>query len=302
MPVFSAYDGTGLAYHVFGEGAPVVCLPGGPMQDSAYLGELGGLSAHRRLIMVDPRGTGRSATPEDTASYRCDRLVGDVEALRAHLGLDRLDLLAHSAGANLAVLYAARHPERVGRLALITPSTFAVGIAATRESRLEVARLRRDEPWFGPAFAALEAVMAGDATEEDHKAIDPFFHGRWDAAAQAHQAAQDGRRNREAAAVFGAEGAYDPDATRTALAAFGAPVLLLAGEADLNTPPDVAAEFAGLFPDAEFVVQPGAGHFPWLDDAGRFAATVARFLTEPVSREGGARRRRSGRGRPGDHG
>ncbi|GAT66241.1 alpha/beta hydrolase [Planomonospora sp. ID91781] len=278
MPVFSAYDGTDLAYHVFGEGTPVVCLPGGPMQDSAYLGELGGLSAHRRLIMVDPRGTGLSATPEDAASYRCDRLVGDVEALRAHLGLDRLDLLAHSAGANLAVLYAARHPERVGRLALITPSTFAVGIAATGESRLEVARLRGDEPWFGPAFAALEAVMAGDATEADRKAIDPFFHGRWDAAAQAHQAAQDGRRNREAAAVFGAEGAYDPDATRTALAAFGAPVLLLAGEVDLNTPPGVAAEFAGLFPDAEFVVQPEAGHFPWLDDAGRFVATVARFL------------------------
>ncbi|GGK53677.1 hydrolase [Planomonospora parontospora subsp. parontospora] len=278
MPVFSAYDGTDLAYHVFGEGAPVICLPGGPMQDSAYLGELGGLSAHRRLIMMDPRGTGRSATPEDAASYRCDRLVGDVEALRAHLGLDRLDLLAHSAGANLAVLYAARHPERVGRLALITPSTFAVGIAATGESRLEVARLRGDEPWFGPAFAALEAVMAGDATEADRKAIDPFFHGRWDAAAQAHQAAQDGRRNREAAAVFGAEGAYDPDATRTALAAFGAPVLLLAGEVDLNTPPGVAAEFAGLFPDAEFVVQPEAGHFPWLDDADRFVATVARFL------------------------
>jgi pimeloyl-ACP methyl ester carboxylesterase len=278
MPVLSAHDGTRLAYRVFGEGAPLVCLPGGPMQDSAYLGELGGLSAHRRLIMVDPRGTGRSAIPEDTASYRCDRLTEDVEALRGHLGLDRLDLLAHSAGANIAVLYAARHPERVGRLALITPSTFAVGIAASGGSRLETARLRKDEPWFGPAFAALEAVVAGNATDDDWKAIDPLFYGRWDAAAQAHQAAQDGRRNKEAAAVFGAEGAFDPDATRAALAAFGAPVLLLAGEVDLNTPPGVAAEFAGLFPDAEFVVQPGAGHFPWLDDADRFTATAARFL------------------------
>src|SRR3954471_6451365 len=84
---FSAHDGTDLAYHVVGEGDPVICLPGGPMQDSAYLGELGGLSTRRRLIMVDPRGTGRSATPEDAASYRCDRLVDDVEALREHLGL-----------------------------------------------------------------------------------------------------------------------------------------------------------------------------------------------------------------------
>src|SRR4051812_30590078 len=176
MPAFPAHDGTDLAYHVFGEGIPVICLPGGPMQDSIYLGELGGLSAHRQLIMVDPRGTGQSAIPEDPASYRCDRLVDDVEALREHLALDRLDLLAHCAGANLTALYAARHPERIGKLALITPSTRAVGIAATGDSRLETARLRKDEPWFGTAFAALEAIVGGNATDDNWKAIDPFFY------------------------------------------------------------------------------------------------------------------------------
>jgi proline iminopeptidase len=278
MPHFSADDGTDLAYHVSGEGIPVVCLPGGPMQDSAYLGELGGLSAHRQLIMVDLRGTGESAIPQDAASYRCDRLVDDVEALREHLGLDRLDLLAHCAGANLAALYVARHPERVGRLALITPSTVAVGITASGQSRLEIARLRKDEPWFAAAFAALEAIVADQATDDSWKAIDPFFYGRWDAVAQAHQAAQGGHRNDEAAAVFGAEGAFDPQATRVALAAFDGPVQVLAGEVDLNTIPGVAAEFAGLFPDAEFVVQPQTGHFPWLDDADRFVATTATFL------------------------
>jgi proline iminopeptidase len=277
MPAYSAHDGTDLAYHLVGAGVPLICLPGGPMQDSSYLGELGGLSAHRRLIMVDPRGTGQSAIPEDAASYRCDRLVDDVEALRVHLGLDRLDLLAHSAGANLAVLYVARHPRRVGKLALIAPSTMAVGIAVTGEARRETALLRKDEPWFGAAFAALEAIIAGNATDDSWKAIDPFFYGRWDAAAQAHQAAQDGHRNHQAAA-FGAEGAYDPRATRAALAAFNAPVLLLAGEVDLNTMPSVVAEFAQLFPNAECVVQPGAGHFPWLDDADRFVATTATFV------------------------
>jgi pimeloyl-ACP methyl ester carboxylesterase len=278
MPHFSAHDGTELAFRVFGEGDPVVCLPGGPMQDSAYLGELGGLSSHRQLVMLDLRGTGESATPEDAASYRCDRLVDDVEALREHLGLGRMDLLGHSAGANIAALYVARHPERVRGLALITPSTRAVGIEVTGEARREVALLRRDEPWFGPAFAALETIAAGNATDDSWKAVDPFFYGRWDAAAQAHHAAQDGHRNDEAAAAYGADGAFDPSTTRAALAAFGSPVLLLAGETDLNTPPGVAAEFAGLFPKAEFVVQPGAGHFPWVDDADRFVATTAAFL------------------------
>jgi proline iminopeptidase len=278
VPTFSAHDGTALAYHVSGSGIPVICLPGGPMQDSVYLGDLGGLSAHRQLIMVDPRGTGQSAIPQDAASYRCDRLVDDVEALREHLGLARLDLLAHCAGANLAVLYAARYPERVGKLALITPSTFAVGIAATGPSRLEIARLRRDEPWFVPAFAALEAIVAGNTTADSWKAIDPFFYGRWDAAAQAHQAGQDGHRNNEAAAAFGGAGAFDPDATRAELAAFNAPVLLLAGQVDLNTIPGVVAELAELLPNAELVVQPEAGHFPWLDDADRFVATTVTFL------------------------
>jgi proline iminopeptidase len=278
MPTFSAHDGTVLGYHVFGEGIPVICLPGGPMQDSVYLGDLGGLSAHRQLIMVDPRGTGQSAIPEDVTSYRCDRLVDDVEALRQHLDLDQLDLLAHSGGTNLAALYAARHPQRVGKLALIAPSTFAVGIAATGEGRLEIARLRKDEPWFAAAFAALEAIVAGNATDDSWKAIEPFWYGRWDAMAQAHQAAQDGHRNKEAAAAFGAEGAFDPDATRAALAAFNAPVLLLAGEVDLNSIPSVVAEFAELFPNAELVVQSEAGHFPWLDDADRFVATTATFL------------------------
>lgn len=278
MPTFSAYDGTDLAYRVSGEGDPVICLPGG-MQDTGYLGELGGLSEHRQLIMFDLRGTGRSAIPRDAASYRCDRLVDDVEALRERLGLERFDLLAHCAGANLATLYAARHPERVGRLALITPSTRAVGLDATGEARLELARLRAAEPWFAPALAALEAIVAGEATGDSWTAIDPFFYGRWDAAAQAHLAAQDGRRNDEAAAAFGAEGAFDPVATRAALATFDAPVLLLAGEVDLNSIPGVVAEFAELLPNAELVVQPGAGHYPWLDDADRFVATTAAFLT-----------------------
>jgi pimeloyl-ACP methyl ester carboxylesterase len=278
MPDLAAHDGTRLAYHVLGEGIPLICLPGGPMQDSDYLGELGGLSAHRQLVMVDPRGTGRSGVPEDAASYRCDRLVDDIEALRKYLGLDQFDLLAHCAGANLAALYVARHPERVGKLALITPSTRAVGIDASGESRLATARLREGEPWFPAAFAALEAIVAGNATDDSWAAIDPFFYGRWDAAARAHQAAQEGHRNEEAAAAFGAEGAFDAAATRAGLASFTQPVLLLAGEVDLNTVPSVVAELAELFPNAELVIQPAAGHFPWLDDADRFVATTARFL------------------------
>lgn len=113
MPIFSAHDTTPLAYHLVGEGEPLICLPGGPMRASEYLGGLGGLAARRQLVSLDLRGTGDSGVPEDPSTYRCDHLVDDVEALREHLGLDRIDVLAHSAGADLALLYAARHPDRL---------------------------------------------------------------------------------------------------------------------------------------------------------------------------------------------
>ncbi len=105
----SAPDGTKLAYLELGTGDPVVCLPGGPMQDSRYLGDLGGLSARHRLI-----------------------------------------LLGHSGGANLAVLYAAQHPGRVGRLLLITPGLAAVGIDVSAPDRREVATCAKTRCGFRP--------------------------------------------------------------------------------------------------------------------------------------------------------
>ena len=278
MPVLISYDGTRLAYEVSGEGTPVVCLPGGPMQDSADLGDLGGLSNRLRLVLQDYRGTGRSETPINSASYRCDRLVDDVEALREHLRADRIDLLAHCAGANLAALYAARHPENIRKVVLITPSTRAVGITITGDIRREIVRLREAEPWFPQVSAAFEAIQAGQAKDSDWEAITPLTYGRWDAAARAHHTRGETNRNEDAAAIFGAEGAFDSTATREGLATLGAPVLLLAGELDVAAPPRIVAEYAALFPNATLVTQPGGGHVPWLDDPDWFTATIAAFV------------------------
>ncbi|SCG52230.1 Pimeloyl-ACP methyl ester carboxylesterase [Micromonospora echinaurantiaca] len=278
MATFDSADGTRLAYHRLGAGAPLVCLPGGPMQAAAYLGDLGGLSAHRELMLLDLRGTGASAVPADPASYRFDRQVADVEALRRHLGLDRLDLVAHSAGAALALGYAARHPERVGRLALVTPSPRVVDLAVTDEDRRLVAELRRDEPWFPEAFAAFERIWSGRATEAAWAAIAPFTWGRWDEVSQAHRAREASLRNADAAAVYYSADAVDPATVRSALAGLPAPVLVVAGGYDVSLPPACAAAYAGLFPRGEVTVQPGGGHFPWLDDPGVFVATLADFL------------------------
>jgi pimeloyl-ACP methyl ester carboxylesterase len=288
VTTFSGADGTRLACHQSGDGDPLICLPGGPMQASAYLGDLGGLSAHRRLVLFDLRGTGDSDIPADPASYRCDRLVDDVETLRTQLGRDRIDLLGHSAGATLAVLYAARYPDRIGRLVLVAPSPFAVGLEVTDSDRRQVAELRRGEAWFPHAYAAFQRIWSGEATADDWAAITPFRYGRWDDAMRAHLAREAGWKNTDAAAVYYAAGAVDPPATRSALARLRAPVLLVAGEYDVSLPPERAAEYTGLFPQAELAVQPAGGHNPWLDDPRWFVRTVAGFLSRQRESAAGA--------------
>ena len=67
---------------------------------------------------------------------------------------------------------------------------------------------------------------------------------------------------------------FDPPAIRAALAGYAGPVLLLAGEFDVNSPPAAVAELAALVSAATLVVQPGAGHNPWRDDPARFLATL----------------------------
>ncbi|MGW2559467.1 alpha/beta fold hydrolase [Streptomyces sp. NPDC001514] len=282
MPIFSAYDGTSLAYHVEGEGEPLICLPGGPMRASAYFGDLGGLTGHRTLVKLDLRGTGDSAVPADPATYRCDRLVDDVEALREHLGLDRADFLAHSASGNLAVLYAAAHPARVRSLTLVTPSLRALGVVGTDQDLRDAAALRRGEPWYDDAQAALDEYFGGRDPREVWSAIEPLIYGRWDDTAREHAAADAHQVNPQARSAYYTDAAFDPAATVKALTALEAPVLVLAGEYDGGPTPTRAREGAALFPHAEVAVQAGAAHYPWLDGPGAFRRTVAAFLDPDV--------------------
>jgi len=279
MGRFASYDGTELSYRLLGDGPPLVCLPGGPGRAAEYLGDLGGLSRSRSLILLDSRGVGLSADPADPATFHVERLVHDVESLRAHLGLDRMDLLAHSAGAILATLYAAAYPERLSRLILITPGLAAVGVEGTEERFRAALGRRADEPWYPVALAALEKIIAGDQSMEAFRASRPFYYGRWDDAARAHATAGVTERHMAARLGFFAGAAFDPPATRAALKKLTAPVLLYAGERDPMVTPDAVREAAPLFNDAAVVVQPGAAHFPWIDDPAAFTAAVGSFLS-----------------------
>jgi proline iminopeptidase len=137
VPHFDSYDGCKLWYERDGDGPPLVCLAGGPGADVRDLGDLGGLTADRTLVLLDSRAGGRSEIPADQASCAFQRQARDVEELRVHLGLPQLDILAHSAGALTAQEYAA-HYGTVGRMVLVTPA----GRAAREPDEAEVAAIR----------------------------------------------------------------------------------------------------------------------------------------------------------------
>jgi pimeloyl-ACP methyl ester carboxylesterase len=270
MPTFTTYDGSELTATVLGAPAePVVVLPGGPLQASRYLGNLGGLDAHRELVVLELR------------HRRVDQLVGDVEALREHLGRERIDLIGHSAGGTLALLYAAAHPNRIGKLALITPSARAVGIPPTPDEMHAVYEQRAGQPWYAEARAAMDAWDAGTETPQQRQLAKALVYGRWDDVARAHAAAEDETATPNAHLIYYAGGALDPDATRAGLGKVDADVLILVGGADPVTPVRLGVELGELFSNAQAVVQPDAGHLPWLDDPVWFVTRVSRFLSAP---------------------
>lgn len=284
MGRFASYDGTEIAYRTLGHdnalggGRLLVCLSGGPGLSPDYLGDLGGLAEGRTLVLLETRGTGSSGVPADPATYRCDRMVADVEALRTHLSVDRMDLLGHSAAADLAVLYAAAHPERLDHVVLLTPVTFALGLGLTEEEFLASMTRRWGEPWYPAAHAAALAAGKGADTIEMRRAYAPLFYGRWDDTARAHAALEFESRAPAVETGYYADGAFCPDATRAALARLSAPVLAYAGGLDVNPTAELAKRAACQFPHGQAAVQPGAGHFPWLDDAAWFRAAITAFL------------------------
>jgi pimeloyl-ACP methyl ester carboxylesterase len=74
-----------------------------------------------RVVLLDLLGHGRSDAPTHASEYRIDSYAEQVVALLDHLGVDRAVLGGLSLGANVSLVAAAEHPERVRGLILEMP-------------------------------------------------------------------------------------------------------------------------------------------------------------------------------------
>lgn len=112
-------NGNNLYFKVVGEGEPILVLQGGPGLNMQYIEpHMQALAKKNKLIFFDPRSTGKSEIPDDTLGAMHQYMVEDIEAIRKVFGLGKLNIMGHSWGAKMAILYALKFPGSIKSLVL----------------------------------------------------------------------------------------------------------------------------------------------------------------------------------------
>src|SRR4051794_30832384 len=176
----------------------VVPNPGGPGEstiDSApfYTEILAPLLADHDLLLIDPRGIGLSgpircglaARPPTrerltlaigecwdslgarARDYTSAETADDIDAVRAHLGIPRLDLLGESYGTYLMTVYAQRHPNHVRSIVLSSAYPLAFDMCARPNARAaERPVVTTTRPVAMDRSAAMSAGLGAKRTSE----------------------------------------------------------------------------------------------------------------------------------------
>ena len=251
-------DGTRIAYAIAGDGPPLV-------KASNWLNHLEfdwespvwrhffiGLAGAHKLIRYDARGSGLSAW--DVTDFSLERQVEDLETVVDTLELDTFPLLGLSQGCAKAIAYAAKHPDRVTKLALI--GGYARGWR------------HRDAPdtvAVGEARCALIRTGWGS----DNKTVRQLFTTTYmpDAPADYQDWFTEIQRKtttpENAAHILSAHGDVD---IRSLLGEVRAPTLVIHGRNEVGVPYDQGQELAAGIRDARFVTLDTANHILPADD------------------------------------
>jgi pimeloyl-ACP methyl ester carboxylesterase len=104
-----------------GRGSPVICIHGLGATKASFLPTVAALTDGWRVIAVDLPGFGESDKPLG-AAYDAPYFAGAVKALLDELGIERAHLVGNSMGGRVAIEVGLLYPERVGRIALLSPA------------------------------------------------------------------------------------------------------------------------------------------------------------------------------------
>lgn len=276
-----AGDGVRLWYAERGRGSPVIVIHGGPGMDHATLAaDLVPLEKRHRVIYYDQRGGGRSALPSDEALLTIDHHVRDLEALRQHLGLKKVTLLAHSFGPAIAALYAIRHPANVERMIFLGPipprkGTFFEEYGPNLRQRLTPEQEKRaNELSFDVADVAAVCREYWSIMTPPRVAKSlPVTVVKADLCAGPPEALRYGMTKTNSA-TFGSMGDWNWTAD---LSRVGVPTLVIHGDEDA-IPMRMVSEWVTALPNARILRLRETGHFPHAERPAIVFPAIETFL------------------------
>ena len=286
---FASEVGRRLSYQRRGSGPLVVCIPGGPgMDPEAYFAglELPGY----QLLVFAPRGTGESSAPPAGGGYGIAGYIDDIEALRVHLGQQKLTLYGNSHGACVALAYAGAHPGRVEQLVLTNgPARMDDAfIAAAGRARIHFAETFADGADRLAAAADADHALDGELDEAERRRQYRTLMSGY--VAQLGPA-EVGYLDRLCAAPVNWEPVSEMIKEFVAgldlLAGahqIAAPALAIGCEFDVTVPAAAMQLVAEALPNGQFLELAGVGHFPEVEAPAEFRAAVTAFLAgRPVA-------------------
>ena len=227
--------------------------------------ELGARLAKRyRVIAFDARGHGRS--PLAHRPYTLEILADDARALMDKLGVVKAHWVGLSMGGMIGQAFALRHPARLLKL-VIANSTAGYGaegramwqarMKQVREGGLASIRDASAARWFSEEFRSSRPQRVDEIMARFLETPVEGYLGCCEAIAALD---------------------YADDLIR-----IKAKTLVIAGEADVGTPPAMSQAIAAKIPGAKLAVIPGAAHLSVAEKPAEFAELVERFLEGDVA-------------------
>jgi len=256
-------DGMHYVYLEGGEGDPLVLLHGFAADKDNFTRTARWLTPHYRVIIPDLVGFGESSAPADI-DYSAHAQAGRMQVLAQALGLKRFDVGGNSMGGEIALAWAARHPEAVRSLWLLDTA----GIPSAPQS--ELARIVLSNSG-NPLIAHNEDEFA--ATCEFVMEDPPFIpRPMLDVMAQPR-----------IKSVKLYEKIFDqiaPESVEEDITGLPTPTLIEWGAHDRAIDVRTVDVLANLLPNSEVDILKGIGHLPMVEAPRRSAEDYLRFRTE----------------------
>ncbi|MBT1156400.1 alpha/beta hydrolase [Aminobacter anthyllidis] len=125
-----------LHHQVYGEGPPLVLLHGAFLTiETNWSTSLGELARSNKIIAVELQGHGRTADRATGLSY--ETMADDVAGLLDKLGVKKASVMGYSMGGNVALQLALRHPDRVERIVAVSAAASDKGLAVGHKDMVQ---------------------------------------------------------------------------------------------------------------------------------------------------------------------